>query len=72
MISLFETSILIYNFNLRFHRMPAPTLPTWQDCHEMWSKKRRRQHQQQQQQQQQQHQLPVTHNAAAAAAMQDA
>lgn len=31
--------------------MPAPTLPTWQDCHEMWSKKRRKQHQQQQQQQ---------------------
>lgn len=24
-------------------RMPAPKLPTWQDCHELWSKERRRQ-----------------------------
>lgn len=23
-------------------KMPPPELPTWQDCHEMWSKKRRR------------------------------
>lgn len=23
--------------------MPSPQLPTWQDCHELWSKKRRRQ-----------------------------
>lgn len=23
--------------------MPAPELPTWQDCHELWSKQRRRQ-----------------------------
>lgn len=23
--------------------MPAPKLPTWQDCHELWSKERRRQ-----------------------------
>nr|XP_018914183.1 PREDICTED: cyclin-dependent kinase 12-like [Bemisia tabaci] len=23
--------------------MPVPQLPTWQDCHELWSKKRRRQ-----------------------------
>lgn len=23
--------------------MVAPELPTWQDCHELWSKKRRRQ-----------------------------
>ena len=23
--------------------MTAPELPTWQDCHELWSKKRRRQ-----------------------------
>lgn len=22
--------------------MPAPQLPTWQDCHELWSKKRKR------------------------------
>lgn len=29
-------------------RMPAPTLPTWQDCHELWSKKRRRQLREQQ------------------------
>ena len=28
--------------------MPAPTLPTWQDCHELWSKKRRRQLREQQ------------------------
>ncbi|KAL0882879.1 hypothetical protein ABMA27_016397 [Loxostege sticticalis] len=24
-------------------QMPAPELPTWQDCHELWSKQRRRQ-----------------------------
>ena len=24
-------------------KMPPPDLPTWQDCHELWSKKRRRQ-----------------------------
>ncbi|XP_047990991.1 cyclin-dependent kinase 12 [Leguminivora glycinivorella] len=24
-------------------QMPAPSLPTWQDCHELWSKQRRRQ-----------------------------
>lgn len=24
-------------------RMVTPELPTWQDCHELWSKKRRRQ-----------------------------
>lgn len=23
--------------------MPIPELPTWQDCHELWSKKRRKQ-----------------------------
>lgn len=28
--------------------MPAPKLPTWQDCHELWSKKRRRQQREQQ------------------------
>lgn len=22
--------------------MPIPSLPTWQDCHELWSKRRRR------------------------------
>jgi len=22
--------------------MPAPQLPTWQDCHELWCKKRKR------------------------------
>lgn len=26
----------------RYIRMPAPQLPTWQDCHELWSKKRKR------------------------------
>ncbi len=26
-----------------FLRMPPPQLPTYQDCHELWSKKRRRQ-----------------------------
>ncbi|XP_076864409.1 uncharacterized protein cdk12 [Brachyhypopomus gauderio] len=26
-------------------KMPAPDLPHWQDCHELWSKKRRRQRQ---------------------------
>ncbi|XP_046806865.1 cyclin-dependent kinase 12 isoform X1 [Lucilia cuprina] len=54
--------------SVRPEEMPAPILPTWQDCHEMWSKKRRRQHQQQQQQQQQQHQPSVTHPAGAATA----
>ncbi|XP_013119253.2 cyclin-dependent kinase 12 [Stomoxys calcitrans] len=39
--------------NVKPEEMPVPTLPTWQDCHEMWTKKRRKQHQQQQQQQQQ-------------------
>ena len=34
-------------FNL-LYRMPPPELPTWQDCHEMWSKKRRRQLKEQQ------------------------
>ena len=28
--------------------MPIPELPTWQDCHELWSKKRRRQLREQQ------------------------
>lgn len=28
--------------------MPPPALPTWQDCHELWSKKRRRQLREQQ------------------------
>lgn len=23
-------------------KMPPPDLPTWQDCHELWSKKQRR------------------------------
>lgn len=27
--------------------MSAPKLPTWQDCHELWSKKRRRQQREQ-------------------------
>lgn len=31
--------------------MPAPELPTWQDCHELWSKQRRRQQREQQEQQ---------------------
>lgn len=26
-----------------FRRISAPELPTWQDCHELWSKKRKRQ-----------------------------
>ena len=29
-------------------QMPAPELPTWQDCHELWSKKMRRQIREQQ------------------------
>lgn len=33
---------------------PPPILPTWQDCHELWSKKRRRQMREQQEQQQRQ------------------
>lgn len=28
--------------------MSAPELPTWQDCHELWSKKRRKQLREQQ------------------------
>jgi len=34
--------------NVNPEQMPAPTLPTWQDCHELWSKKRRRQLREQQ------------------------
>ncbi len=34
------------------HSFPPPILPTWQDCHELWSKKRRRQMREQQEQQQ--------------------
>ncbi|XP_045536426.1 cyclin-dependent kinase 12 isoform X1 [Papilio machaon] len=30
-------------------QMPAPELPTWQDCHELWSKQRRRQQREQDQ-----------------------
>lgn len=30
-----------------YRRMPAPELPTWQDCHELWSKQRRRQQREQ-------------------------
>uniref|UniRef100_A0A182WPN8 Uncharacterized protein n=1 Tax=Anopheles minimus TaxID=112268 RepID=A0A182WPN8_9DIPT len=29
-------------------QLPPPQLPTWQDCHELWSKKRRRQLREQQ------------------------
>ena len=29
-------------------QMPPPELPTWQDCHELWSKKMRRQIREQQ------------------------
>lgn len=29
--------------NVQPEQMPAPQLPTWQDCHELWSKKRRHQ-----------------------------
>ncbi|XP_039311953.1 cyclin-dependent kinase 12 isoform X2 [Solenopsis invicta] len=28
--------------NVQPEQMPAPQLPTWQDCHELWSKKRKR------------------------------
>ncbi|XP_012256402.2 cyclin-dependent kinase 12 [Athalia rosae] len=34
--------------NIQPEQMPAPQLPTWQDCHELWSKKRRRQLREQQ------------------------
>lgn len=30
-------------FEMFFFRISAPELPTWQDCHELWSKKRKRQ-----------------------------
>ncbi|XP_055306762.1 cyclin-dependent kinase 12 isoform X2 [Sitodiplosis mosellana] len=33
--------------NVNPDQMPAPKLPTWQDCHELWSKKRRRQQREQ-------------------------
>lgn len=32
----------------KFFRIQAPELPTWQDCHELWSKKRKRQMREQQ------------------------
>ncbi|XP_020291519.1 cyclin-dependent kinase 12 isoform X3 [Pseudomyrmex gracilis] len=28
--------------NVQPEQMPAPQLPTWQDCHELWSKKRKK------------------------------
>ncbi|XP_023288505.1 cyclin-dependent kinase 12 isoform X3 [Orussus abietinus] len=34
--------------NIQPEQMPAPQLPTWQDCHELWCKKRRRQLKEQQ------------------------
>ncbi|XP_071446876.1 cyclin-dependent kinase 12 isoform X2 [Hetaerina americana] len=34
--------------NVNPEKMPPPELPTWQDCHELWSKKRRRQMREQQ------------------------
>lgn len=34
--------------NINPDEMPTPPLPTWQDCHELWSKKRRRQLREQQ------------------------
>ncbi|XP_063696158.1 cyclin-dependent kinase 12 [Culicoides brevitarsis] len=33
-------------------QLPTPPLPTWQDCHELWSKRRRRQIREQQESQQ--------------------
>lgn len=39
--------IVIYSDVMYLSRMPAPKLPTWQDCHELWSKKRRRQQREQ-------------------------
>jgi len=44
-----------------FKSCPPPVLPTWQDCHELWSKKRRRQ--MREQQEQQQRQQPATNLA---------
>lgn len=33
---------------LNVFRIQAPELPTWQDCHELWSKKRKKQIREQQ------------------------
>ena len=42
-ICMFLRSNLIKCITLsQYIRMPAPQLPTWQDCHELWSKKRKR------------------------------
>lgn len=38
---------ILFNFFISY-RIHAPELPTWQDCHELWSKKRRRQQREQQ------------------------
>lgn len=46
-----QTIIIFYFIKIMqncFIRMPVPKLPTWQDCHELWSKKRRRQIREQQ------------------------
>ena len=43
---------LAYYFILYFCSCPPPELPTYQDCHELWSKRRRRQMREQQEQQQ--------------------
>ena len=31
-----------FAFTVFVFRISAPELPTWQDCHELWSKKRKR------------------------------
>lgn len=33
----------VEKWNFFIFRISAPELPTWQDCHELWSKKRKRQ-----------------------------
>ncbi|CAG9786933.1 unnamed protein product, partial [Diatraea saccharalis] len=44
-------------------QMPAPELPTWQDCHELWSKQRRRQQREQEQQHQRRDYKPDQYKA---------
>lgn len=41
------------------YRMPSPALPTWQDCHELWSKKRRRELREKEQANNAQGRLPI-------------
>lgn len=47
-VSLIKITFNQEKLNYDYFRIQAPELPTWQDCHELWSKKRKRQMREQQ------------------------